>query len=190
LVGRSCILVQRPDDEIAMTGPSSITHYRLGAGRIFKSGRANVTDEGIEILDPMLSPGVHQVPNSPAWSVQTSIAGTTLTATVRSGDHALLRIWVILDGQDLRLVLPPPRIIDLNVPACIVAILHEQPFDPVVGWLRDLELTLAWAWVSQSAWGLQMEALHCAGSDPLNNAEFQSSSRPLRKATAAIAPHA
>jgi len=133
-----------------MQVPSSIIHYRLGTGRVFTSRMTDITDEGIKILDSMLNPGVHQVPNTPAWSVQTCIAGTALTATISNGDRALLRISVILDGRDLRLVLPPPRILDLNVPACIVEILNEQPFDPVVGWLRDLELTLAWAWVTQN----------------------------------------
>jgi hypothetical protein len=38
---------------------------------------------------------------------------------------------------------------EVTLPACIVEILADQPFDPCVGWLRDLELALAWAWVRQ-----------------------------------------
>jgi hypothetical protein len=140
-----------------MQGVPSIHHYRLATGRVFESRTMDIPDGCIEILEPMLSPGTHQVPNTPTWLVHTSIAGTTLIANIRSSDLPLLRMWVVLDGRDLRRIIPPPRILDLPLPVCIVEILHEQPFDPVVGWLRDLVATLAWAWVQHN---------NCPGSAP------------------------
>ncbi|MBN2559517.1 MAG: hypothetical protein JXQ75_01115 [Phycisphaerae bacterium] len=145
------------DADGLMRGFSSIRHYRLDSGWAFQNLRREIPDGHIEILTPMLTPGIHQVPNTPAWLVQTSIAKTTLIATFHGSDAPLFRMWVVLDGRDLPLVVSPPRNLDIPLPACILETLKEQPFDPVVGWLRDLELTLAWAWVQQN---------NCPGSAP------------------------
>jgi hypothetical protein len=91
------------------------------------------------------------LPNSDAWEVETTIAGSTLVATVLAPRGPVFRMWVVLDARDLGLAVPPPRQLDLPLLACIVEALAEQLFDPCVGWLRNLELALAWAWVRQEA---------------------------------------
>lgn len=110
------------------------------------------TDEAsIAILQPMLIPGRHRLPNTPGYEVETTIAGTCLVATVIATGRLLLRMWVVLDARDLRLAVPPLRQLDISLPACIVENLIDQPFDPSVGWLRALEVTLVWAWVKSSS---------------------------------------
>jgi hypothetical protein len=57
--------------------PLVIHHYRLTTGRIFENQAAETEDTQIEILQPMLSPGRHQLPHTPPWEVETTIAGST-----------------------------------------------------------------------------------------------------------------
>ena len=90
-------------------------------------------DVGIVILEPMLIPGRHRVPNTDAYDVETNISGNTLIATVHSIDHPLLRNWVVLDSQGLALAVPPARHLDIALPACIAEHLVDQPSDPLVG---------------------------------------------------------
>jgi hypothetical protein len=126
-----------------------ISHYRLSSGRISLSPRSEIQEADIEILQPMLSPGRHRIPNSEAYQVETSIADSTLIATIHGPRGPFVRMWVVLDGRDLALAVPPPRVVDVSLPACIVEVLGDVPYDPCVGWLLDLEVTLAWAWVQQ-----------------------------------------
>jgi hypothetical protein len=129
----------------------SISRSRLSSGRISLSPRADVQDAHIEILEPMLTPGRHRVPNTDAYTVETSIAGSTLMATVHGPRGAFIRLWVVLDGRELALAVPAPRVLDIALPACIVEVLGELPYDPCVGWLHELVGTLGWAWVRQHA---------------------------------------
>ena len=130
-----------------MQPPTSISHYRLASGQVSENPRSAVADAHIDILEPMLTPGRHRVPNTDAYEVETCIAGSTLIATVHGPQGPFIRMWVVLDGRDLALAVPPPRVVDIALPACIVEVLGDLPYDPCVGWLHDLEVTLAWAWV-------------------------------------------
>lgn len=67
-----------------------------------------------------------------------TIAGNMLVATIHNGNGRLLNMTVVVDGNDLARVVPRPRILDLPVAACIVEILKELPYDPVVSWLHSL----------------------------------------------------
>jgi hypothetical protein len=117
--------------------------------RISSIPRADVQDDHIKILEPMLTPGRHRVPNTAAYEVETSIAGGSLMAIIRGPQGPFIRMWVVLDCRELALAVPP-RVLDIALPACVVEVLGELPYDPSVGWLRDLEVTLAWAWVQQN----------------------------------------
>ena len=125
----------------------TISHYRVNTGRITVNTRAEVEDDGIAVLEPMLSPGVHKVPNTEGYTVETRIVGTMLSATVGSGRGPLFRMSVVLDGRDLARVVPSPRVADVPIPVCVVEIVKDLPYDPVVSWLHSLVCTLAWAWV-------------------------------------------
>jgi hypothetical protein len=48
-----------------MQVPSSIHHYRLTTGDSFESPAAEMEEASIEILQPMLTPGRHGLPNTP-----------------------------------------------------------------------------------------------------------------------------
>jgi hypothetical protein len=121
----------------------------LATGRLFENPRLMVTDADIDILDPMLTPGRHPLRHLDAYTIGTGIAGTTLIPTIHGPRGPPLRLWVILYRRDLALAVPAPRTLDIALPACIVETLYEQPFDPSVSWLRELEVGLAWAWVRQ-----------------------------------------
>jgi hypothetical protein len=125
--------------------------YKLTNGRISSSPPADVQDASIKILEPMLTPGRHRVPNTDAYQVETTVAGSSLIATVHGPGGPFIRLWVVLDGRDLGLAVPAPRVLDIALPACIVEALGELPYDPCVGWLQELVGTLAWAWVRQHA---------------------------------------
>jgi len=47
-------------------------------------------------------------------------------------------MWAVLDARDLGLAVPPPRQLDISLPACIVEVLTDPPFDPCVGWRTAL----------------------------------------------------
>jgi hypothetical protein len=126
-----------------MPSPSSIAHYKLATGRIFENQAAEIEEASIEILQPMLTPGRHGLPNTPGYEVETKIAGSTLIASATAAGKPLLRMWVVVDARDLGLAIPPPRQVDISVPACIVENLMDRPFDPSVGWLRELEPAMA-----------------------------------------------
>ena len=126
---------------------STLPHFRLETGRITLIREQDLDAHGIEVVQPLLTQGRHTLPNSPSWAVGTAVAGSMLIATVDDGNGPLLRMSVVVDGNDLARVVPPPRVLDLPVPACIVEMLKDLPYDPVVGWLHSLVETLAWAWV-------------------------------------------
>ena len=67
-----------------------------------------------------------------------------------SGKGPLGRLSVVIDGRDLSKVVLPPQILDLPTPVAIVDVLKDGP-DPVVGLLKELVETIAWAWVGQSS---------------------------------------
>lgn len=134
-----------------MPSPTPISHYRLATGRIFQNAFTQDIESAIATIERLLVPGRHPLPHTDGWDVETRIAGTTLLATVWSMDRAVLRLWVVVDPGRLALAVPPPRQLDVDLPACIVEDVLDQPFDPSVGWLRDLELALAWAWVREQS---------------------------------------
>jgi len=125
----------------------TVHYYRLQTGRITIRREDEVDTHGITILQPLLSQGRHLLPNSPSWMVETVVAGSMLIATVDNGNGPLLRMSVVVDGNDLSRVVEPPRVLDIPVPACIAQMLKNPPYDPVVGWLHSLVETLALAWV-------------------------------------------
>jgi hypothetical protein len=135
------------DAALEKLNQGTVHHYRLETGSMTVSCEDDVDAHGITILQPLLTQGRHTLPNSPSWEVGTGVAGSMLIATVDDGNGPLLRMSVVVDGNDLARVVPPPRVLDLPVPACIVEMLKELPYDPVVGWLHRLVETLAWAWV-------------------------------------------
>jgi hypothetical protein len=128
-----------------------ISFYKLFNGQLSFVPRSEIEDADIAILEPMLTPGRHRLPSTNAYDVETTIAGNTLIATIHGPDHPFIRVYVVVDVQGLALAIPPPRVLDLALPACIVHHLVDQPSDPSVGWMRDLEITLAWAWVEVQA---------------------------------------
>lgn len=132
--------------ETVPRGPT-LSRYRLDSGKIAVIGGEDIDSHGIEIVQPLLSQGRHRVPNAESWMVETVVAGSMLIATVDNGNGPILRMSVVVEGNDLARVVPPPRVLDLPVPACIVETRKELPYDPVVGWLRSLVETLAWAWL-------------------------------------------
>jgi hypothetical protein len=123
--------------------------FKLSNGRISSIPPADVQDCSIKILEAMLTPGRHRVPNTDAYEVETSIAGSTLMATVHGPQGPFIRMWVVIDGRALALAVASLRMLDVALPACIVEVLGELPYDPCVGWLQELEVTLAWDWVQQ-----------------------------------------
>ena len=128
-----------------------ITYYKLFNSHLSFIPRSDIDHSHVGLLEPMLTPGRHRLPNTDAYEVETTITGRTLIATIHGPDHPFIRVYVVLEADGLALAVSPPRVLDIALPACIVQHLVDQPFDPSVGWLRDLEITLAWAWVEQSA---------------------------------------
>lgn len=136
-----------------MTSFPPISFYKLFNNELSFIPPSDIDDAHISILEPMLTPGRHRLPSSEAYDVETAIAGTTLIATIHGPDHPFIRVYVVLAAEGFALAISPPRVLDVPLPACIVHHLVDQPFDPSVGWIRSLEITLAWAWVEQNAQG-------------------------------------
>lgn len=100
----------------------SIFHYRLNDGRITVSRRDAEDDRFIPLLEPLLSPGSHKLPNTEGYAVKVRIAGSMLIGTIDSSNGSLFRMWVVVDGRDLPRVVRPPRVLDVPLPACIVEV--------------------------------------------------------------------
>ena len=130
-----------------MPSSSTISHYRLNSGCITIRRRDAAEDRFIGILEPLLSPGSHKLPNTEGYAVDVSIAGNMLIGTIDSSDGSLFRMWVVADGRDLARVVRPPRVLDAPLPACIVEVLKDLRYDPLVGWLQSFVDSLAWAWI-------------------------------------------
>jgi hypothetical protein len=128
-----------------------LSFYKLFNSHLSFVPRTDIEDAHIAILEPMLTPGRHRLPNTDGYDVETTIAGTTFIATIHGPDHPFIRVYVVLEADGLALAVSPPRVLDVPLPACIVHHLVEQPFDSSVSWMRDLEITLAWAWVQQAS---------------------------------------
>lgn len=121
--------------------------YRLKTGEITESDGAGKDEPVVKALQPMLHTGAHLVAGTEGWTAETEIKGTMLTASINTGSGPLVRLWVVLDGRDLRHLVPPPRVLDLPTPVCVIDVLQTLPYDPVVGGLQDLVDVLAWAWL-------------------------------------------
>jgi hypothetical protein len=133
-----------------MPALSHIPFYKLFNGELFLIPRSEIEAADITILEPMLAPGRHRLPNSETYDVETTIAGSTFIATIHGPDHPFIRVYVVMEAEEGRaLTISPPRALDIPLPACIVYHLVDQPFDPSVGRMHSLEITLAWAWVEQ-----------------------------------------
>jgi hypothetical protein len=125
--------------------------YRLNTGELTVFHDDGANDRGIIELQPMLRSGLHVLAEAESWSVDTDVASSMLIALVRNGNGPLVRMWLVLDGTDLAKVVPRPRVLDLPTPVCVVEVLRTLPYDPVVGWLRRMVETLAWAWLRHMA---------------------------------------
>jgi len=132
-----------------MTSPArpTITFFRLASGRISVYDETSVVAGEMTMVESLLTPGRHKLPHSEYWLVDIAIAADLLTAIIDIGGGPLVRASVVLKATDLACVVRPPRVLDLPAPVCVIEVLKDLPYDPVVGDVWSFVYTLAWSWL-------------------------------------------
>jgi hypothetical protein len=104
--------------------------------------------QGLAVLQPFIGPKLGGVPDNQDWIIETKVTDSMLISVAghKTGEP-LIRICVVLDGQDLGRVVPAPRVLDLPLPVCTVELLRELPGPPMDEWLLFFAGTLASAWM-------------------------------------------
>lgn len=135
---------------------NTLDHYTIETGHLRASPRGEVADNVIRQLSPLLRSGDHVMPFPDGYSVQVTIEGTSLAATLRpTGGAPLVTVMVAVDEPGLARILAdtgarPPK--PLRVPAALVTVHPTAALDQdAVGWLGDFERCLAWAWIERQA---------------------------------------
>lgn len=151
-----------------MNCPDHILHYTLNTGHTRVSPRAEVADDIIRLLRPLLSPGRHDTPKEGyfvdvANSPGSAFLFTALRAT-QQGQVPLLtcavaakpeheEVWAELEKLYFKITeLPGIRSADFKVPRkpeelpwLAALLVHATPEEAL--WLADFSRCLAWAWL-------------------------------------------
>jgi len=130
-----------------------LCHYTITTGHVRQSSRAEVGDDVVTALQPLLRPGEHAMPAPPGgYRVRVTVDGMTLAATVvTDAGVPLVTSLVCLDQAGLDAVLRVTGAIaavPLPLP-CVLDELHPTlALDPgAAGWTGDWSRCLGWAWV-------------------------------------------
>jgi hypothetical protein len=91
-----------------------ICFYKLFSSQLSSIPRSEIDDADIATLKPMLTPGRHRLPSTDTYDIETTIAGSTLIATIHGPDRSLIRVYVVLEAQGLALAISPPRVRDVH----------------------------------------------------------------------------
>ena len=131
--------------------PVPLAHYTLDTGHLRASPRSEVGPGITELLAPLRTPGLHDVPGFAACRVRTAIIDTTLRADIGGAGGELATIWVCTGAAGLERATYDaghPAVLDLALPACLVRLRAGIAADPSAAhWLGDFERCLAWAWI-------------------------------------------
>lgn len=134
-------------------------HYTIQTRHRRESPRSEVSDEAISALRPLLTAGERALPAPSGYSLQVTIDGSALMATVRLGWHAetetprvpLVTFGVAPDTSALyalRQLYRGRADAVREAPACIVDVHPTIALDPsAADFLGDLERCIAWAWI-------------------------------------------
>jgi len=139
---------------------STIPHYTIEANHIRHASRSEVSDDLLASLKPLLSNGRHVLPVIDGYSVDSSVCGSILAATICSERNPfgealpLVTAYVCEDESGLASVL---RVTgarnhpELRAP-CVVATMHPTAMTDkkAMGWMGDFERCLAWAWLERN----------------------------------------
>ncbi len=127
-------------------------HLTLQSGHARQSPRSEVSDAVIAELAPLLRSGRHPVPNCAGYTMQVTIDGSALLATLRGAQDApLVTAGVAPDAaalEALRALHGAKLPATITAPACVDDIHPTAVLDPdAMGWSGDWSRCGAWAWI-------------------------------------------
>ena len=139
-----------------MTGKTGMQHLTLDTGHTRVSFRDEIAPAVLEQMKPLTVTGTHPMPDPPGGTLQVSVDGSAVLATVLADDDAPLvtlavaadadgaqKLWRLIGGPD---VAEPTATPWLAVKLQVGVWLHPAATD----WLGDFERCWAWAWLAQA----------------------------------------